>query len=116
MTDSAALVYTTFPDEQTAESAARRLVESRLAACVNIVPRVVSVYAWKGKVERGEEVSLLVKTRSGRVRGVMEALRAIHPYETPSIVSIDVGSADPATLAWLLAETGAVAQDAAADP
>jgi periplasmic divalent cation tolerance protein len=101
------LVYTTFPDEETALAIGRELVAEKLAACVNILPGMRSVYAWKGEIERGEEAVAIVKTRVGLKDKVRDALKARHPYETPIILFLEVSGGHPATLEWLFAETGA---------
>ena len=103
------LVYTTFPEEETTLSVGRELVADKLAACVNILPGMKSVYAWKGAIERGEEVVAIVKTREGLRELVTEALKARHPYETPIILFLEVSGGHPGTLAWLFGETGAQA-------
>ena len=103
------LVYTTFPDEETALSIGRELVAAKLAACVNVLPGMRSVYAWKGEIERGEEVVAIVKSREGLKDPVRDALKARHPYETPIILFLEVSGGHPATLDWLFAETGAPA-------
>jgi periplasmic divalent cation tolerance protein len=104
--DEALLVYTTFPDEETALVIAEALVRERLAACVNLVPGMRSVYAWKGEVERGAEVVGIVKTRTGLKEAVRAALKARHPYETPIVLFLPVAGGDGGTLDWLMAETG----------
>jgi periplasmic divalent cation tolerance protein len=101
------LVYTTFPDEQTALSVGQELVAAKLAACVNVLPGMKSVYAWKGAIERGDEVVAIVKTRQALRERVRDALKARHPYETPIILFLQVPGGHPATLAWLFGETGA---------
>ena len=101
------LVYTTFPDEETALSIGRELVADKLAACVNVLPGMRSVYAWKGEIEHGQEVVAIVKTREGLQDKVRDALKARHPYETPIILFLEVSGGHPATLDWLFAETGA---------
>ena len=103
------LVYTTFPDEDTALAVGRELVAERLAACVNVLPGMKSVYAWKGEIERGQEVVTIVKTRNGLRDEVRDALQAHHPYETPIILLLEVSGGHPATLDWLFAEPGASA-------
>jgi periplasmic divalent cation tolerance protein len=100
------LVYTTFPDEETALAVGRDLVAERLAACVNVLPGMKSVYAWNGEIERGEEAVAIVKTREGLRDAIAEALKARHPYETPIILFLEVPGGHPATLAWLMGETG----------
>ncbi|WP_336488858.1 divalent-cation tolerance protein CutA [Methylobacterium nigriterrae] len=103
------LVYTTFPDAETALAIGEALVRARLAACVNVIPGMRSVYAWKGAVERGEEVVAIVKSRAALGAALAAELKARHPYETPIILHLDVAEADPDTAAWILAETGAQA-------
>ncbi|GJD87374.1 Divalent-cation tolerance protein CutA [Methylobacterium hispanicum] len=105
--ERALLVYTTFADAETALDIGESLVRDRLAACVNVLPGMRSVYAWKGAVERGAEVVALVKSREGLGPELAAALKARHPYETPIILHLPVEAADPGTLAWILAETGA---------
>ena len=105
--DQPLLVYSTFPDMASAERAGRELVARKLAACVNLVPGMHSIYAWKGGVEEAREVVAIVKTRQGRAEEVRAHLRTIHPYETPIILMIPVSGGDPATLAWLMGETAA---------
>ena len=103
--DEALIVYTTFPDEETALAIGEALVRERLAACVNLIPGMRSVYAWKGEVERGAEVVGIVKTRVGLKEAVRAALKARHPYETPIVLFIPVAGGDAGTLEWLMAET-----------
>ncbi|WP_019903991.1 divalent-cation tolerance protein CutA [Methylobacterium sp. 77] len=100
------LVYTTFPDAETALAIGEELVRARLAACVNVLPGMRSVYAWKGAVERGEEVVAILKTREGVAEALTEALKRRHPYETPILLHLPTCGADADTAAWILGETG----------
>ena len=84
-----------------AERIARALVERRLAACVNVVPGVVSVYRWKGAVERDEERLLVIKTRAERLEALRQALVEIHPYEVPELVALPIEAGHAPYLAWL---------------
>lgn len=104
--EQALLVYTTFPDEDTGLAIGEALVRDKLAACVNVIPGMKSVYAWQGAVERGSEAVGIIKTRIALKQAVGDALKARHPYETPIVLFIAVADADAATLAWLIAETG----------
>jgi periplasmic divalent cation tolerance protein len=104
--DRPLLVYTTFPDEGTALAVGHELVAQKLAACINVLPGMKSVYAWKGAIETGNEVVAIVKTREGLKERVREALKTRHPYETPIILFLEVPGGDDATIAWLLGETG----------
>ena len=103
--DSPLLVYTTFPDADTALSIGEGLVREGLIACINVLPGMRSVYAWKGAVERGQEAAAILKTRKGLQDRVREALKERHPYETPVILFIEPTGADAATLDWLVGET-----------
>lgn len=95
------VVYTTFPDEETGLRIGESLVRDRLAACVNVIPGMRSVYAWQGAVERGAEAVGLVKTREGLTERVTAALRERHPYDTPVVLLLPA-QADAATRAWIL--------------
>jgi len=99
-------VYTTWPTTVEAEEAGRALVERRLAACVNILPGMISYYRWQGEVERGEEAVMLIKTRAALANDVSEAVKELHSYETPAIVVLPVESVERAYLGWLLENTG----------
>lgn len=84
-----------------ADRIARALVERRLAACVNVVPGVVSVYRWKGAVEREAELLLVIKTRAERLDELKEALAELHPYEVPEALALPVEGGLAPYLAWL---------------
>lgn len=105
--ENAVLVYTTWPSIVEAEQAGRSIVERRLAACVNILPGMISHYWWEGKVERGEEVVMIIKTRAALAEAVSGAVKALHAYDTPAIVTLPVGSADPDYHRWILDEASA---------
>ena len=100
-------VYTTYPSIVEAEAAGRALVERRLAACVNILPGMISHYRWEGKVERAEEAVMLIKTRASVADAVSDAVKELHSYDTPAIVVLPLESVERTYLAWLLAETDA---------
>ena len=100
------LVYTTLPDTETALALGEELVRLKLAACVNVLPGMASVYAWKGAVEHGHEVVAILKSREGLAESLSAALKQRHPYETPIILHLPVAGADPDTAAWIRGETG----------
>ncbi len=104
--ERAIFVYTTWPSAVEAERAGRALVEQRLAACVNILPGMVSLYRWEGRVERAEEAVMIVKTRAGLAGEVERAVKASHPYEVPAIALLPLESVEGRYLGWLLGETG----------
>jgi len=99
------LVMTNVPDAELAATMATSLVEQGLAACVNILPPVKSVYRWQGKVEHATEFSLLIKTTSVRYAELQAAIISMHPYEVPEIIAIPVTAGLPAYLNWIEAET-----------
>ena len=101
------LVYTTYPSLVEAETAGRALVEAGLAACVNILPGMVSIYRWKGAVERADEVVMIVKTRAALKEKVAAAVRARHSYELPAVLFLSTTGGDEDYVGWILAETAA---------
>ena len=103
--ERAVFVYTTYPSLVEAERAGRAIVEQRLAACVNILPGMISHYWWEGKVERGEEVVMIFKTRASHAEAVRAAVKETHAYTTPAIVVLPVEGGDPSYLGWINAET-----------
>ena len=94
-------VYCTVPDIGTAEKLAGALVESKLAACVNILPGVKSVYSWKGEICADNELLLIIKTTADVYSSLERKILELHPYETPEIIALPIceGSAD--YLKWL---------------
>jgi periplasmic divalent cation tolerance protein len=98
------LVYTTLPD-QTAEAFGRALVESRLAACVNIYPGTTALYEWKGVLEKAGEAGLIIKTTADRLDALLEQARALHPYETPALLVLGPVKANGDYFAWAKAQT-----------
>jgi periplasmic divalent cation tolerance protein len=103
--ERAVIVYTTYPAIVEAEAAGRALVERRLCACVNILPGMVSLYWWQGKIDRGDEVVMIIKTRASLAEAVRAAVRQMHSYTTPAILVLAVESVDPDYHAWIVAET-----------
>ncbi len=98
-------VYITYPSIVEAETAGQALVEQRLAACVNILPGMVSFYWWEGKIDRGDEVVMIVKTRASLAEPVRAAVKDMHSYTTPAILVLPIESVDPAYHAWIVNET-----------
>ena len=105
MADPAILVITNVPDHALADSLARELLDRRLAACVNIGAPVQSIYHWHARIETGQELPVLIKTRTALYSSVADAIRRIHPYDTPEIIAIPVVDGDARYLAWIADET-----------
>ena len=101
------VVLTTLPVTADAETFARTLVEQRLAACVNLLPEMTSVYRWKGSIEQDRERQVIIKTTSGRVPALQARIRALHPYEVPELVVLPIVGGNPAYLAWIVEATTA---------
>ena len=103
--ERAVFVYTTYPSIVEAEKAGRALLERALAACVNILPGMVSLYRWQGAIERGEEAVMIIKTRAALADAVREAVKATHSYTTPAILVLPIEGGDQTYLGWIIAET-----------
>jgi periplasmic divalent cation tolerance protein len=99
------LVIANCPDEETANAIALASVEARLAACVNILPRVQSIYRWQGAVESATEIPLLLKSTATSYPALETLIRERHPYDVPEIVALPVAHGLPAYLNWVAAET-----------
>ncbi len=95
------LVLTTTDSEALADKIARELIERRLAACVNLVGPVQSVYRWEGKVVQSEERLLILKTRVDRFEQVSSAIRELHTYDVPEVLAIPLSAGDERYLSWL---------------
>ena len=95
-------VYIVTADMPEAERIAEALVAERLAACVNILGTVRSVYRWQGAVERADEVAMIAKTTEAQFDALSVRVRALHSYDTPAIVVLPVESVEKTYLAWLL--------------
>lgn len=99
------LVLTTASSAEEARKISRALVERRLAACVNIVPRIESVYRWKEQIETAEEWLLLIKTRTAAFERVRDAIEELHSYELPECILLELAEGDKAYLDWLAKST-----------
>ncbi len=104
---SAYLCYCSCPDADSADRIARALVGEGLAACVNILPGMRSIYRWRGAVESADELLLLIKTSVRRVEAMTSRICQLHPYELPEVIAVQVAAGLPAYLAWIAAETDA---------
>lgn len=101
------VVFITAPEQGgVAERLARALVERKLAACVNIVPTVRSIYRWQGRIEDEAEALLIVKTRRDKLDELGRALKDLHPYEVPECIALAIERGRASFLDWLVAQTG----------
>jgi len=95
------IVLTTCPDKACGERIAAALVEEGLAACVNILPAMQSIYIWKGQIENATEHQLIIKSPVTRFSAIQDRIQALHPYELPEIIAVPVADGLPGYLAWL---------------
>ena len=99
------LIFTNLPDVASAEKLSRALIESRAAACVNVLAACRSIYRWRGAVETADEIPLLIKTTAANYPLVEEIVRTQHPYDLPELIAIPITHGLPAYLDWLGTET-----------
>ena len=89
------LLLTTFPDRETAQAAATAVVTERLAACVQLLPEITSLYEWEGRLESGSEVPVILKTTEEAHPALLARLAALHPYKVPELVTVAADAAGP---------------------
>jgi periplasmic divalent cation tolerance protein len=97
------IVFCTVPDADSGQRIADHLVEYRLAACVNLLPAVESVYRWEGELRTDSEILLMIKSRCADYAGLEAAIRKLHPYELPEIIAVPVSNGLPGYLDWVRA-------------
>jgi len=100
-TEAVHVVLVTAPDSKVAAELARRLVEEGLAACVNLVPGVRSIYRWQGALQEDAEILLIAKTRAALVDALAARVRALHPYELPEVIALAVAAGSEPYLDWV---------------
>lgn len=99
------VIFCTCPDRESGEQLATAIVKDQMAACVNLVPRITSIYNWKGVLKREPECLLLIKTSADRFEALRQRLRETHPSEVPEIIALPICQSDPDYLAWLTEST-----------
>ncbi|HSN18102.1 MAG TPA: divalent-cation tolerance protein CutA [Gammaproteobacteria bacterium] len=95
----------TVPDRESGERIAQALVEERLAACVNLVPGLTSIYRWQGKVEKEPECLLVIKSTAARSQALMERIKTLHPYDMPEMIVLPITDGSPEYLKWITENT-----------
>jgi periplasmic divalent cation tolerance protein len=108
MESQALAVYCTCPDQVVAERIAEAVVSERLAACVNLVPDVTSIYRWQGEIQRDAELLLIIKTRRTVYPQLEARIIELHPYQVPEIIALPIQAGSAAYLAWIADNTGSV--------
>uniref|UniRef100_F6YZZ1 Protein CutA n=2 Tax=Monodelphis domestica TaxID=13616 RepID=F6YZZ1_MONDO len=98
---SVSVVFVTCPSEKIAKTIARSVVEKQLAACVNLVPHITSIYDWKGKIQEDCEVMMMIKTQTSLTPNLTEFIRSVHPYEVVEVISLPVQQGNLPYLHWV---------------
>lgn len=105
MQENHIVVFCAVSDRGSGERIATAIVQEGLAACVNVVPGLTSIYRWQGKVENAAECLLVIKTVADRFDALRERIRALHPYELPEVIALPITAGDPAYLNWITENT-----------
>ncbi len=103
--DKICVIFVTCSGAEEAQRIGRHLVESRLAACVNVIPQVQSIYRWEGAIQDDTESLLICKTRQDRVEAFMSEVRSIHSYDVPELVCLDAAAVEEHYASWLVQQT-----------
>ena len=105
MSENHIVMLCTAPDQGTADDIARSLVEEKLAACVNLVPNLVSIYRWEGKLQETAECLLIIKTVASRFDAVRQAINMTHPAAVPEIIAMPITAGSDTYLKWVTEST-----------
>jgi len=95
------IILCTCPDQKTAEEIASHLISEKLAACVNIIPGITSIYEWQGQIEKSQEYQLLIKSHSKYYTEIEDNIKKLHPYELPEIIAVPIERGLPEYLQWI---------------
>lgn len=102
---TATLIYATAASKEEAMAIGRAMVESRLAACANIIPAITSCYWWEGKLQESQEAALILKTRRELAGKAIARVKELHSYDCPCIIAFDIGKGHPDFIKWIVSET-----------
>jgi periplasmic divalent cation tolerance protein len=101
MQDQYQLVLCTCPDQDSAQTIAEHLIDQKLAACVNVLPGIMSIYSWQGKRESAQELLLVIKTTKTVYGSLEKAITKLHPYELPEIIAVNIENGNKSYLNWI---------------
>jgi periplasmic divalent cation tolerance protein len=104
-TDNPTLVYSTFPSPEEAERVGTALVDTGLAACVNIIPGMTAIYVWEGKRQREQETVMIIKTRASLAERVVAEARKLHPYTNPALLVLPLAGGSADFCRWIAEQT-----------
>ncbi|XP_004624291.1 protein CutA isoform X1 [Octodon degus] len=113
---SVSAAFVTCPNEKVAKEIARAVVEKHLAACVNLIPQITSIYEWKGKIEEDSEVLMMIKTQSSLVPALTDFVRSVHPYEVAEVIALPVEQGNPPYLQWVCQVTKSLSSSSTVVP
>jgi periplasmic divalent cation tolerance protein len=95
------IILCTCPDVNSAKLIAQHLVKEKLAACVNIIPNIISVYRWQNNIECDDEVQLVIKTQTDKFNDVADEIKRLHRYDTPEVIAMNIQQGDNSYLNWI---------------
>ncbi|MEJ2214323.1 MAG: divalent-cation tolerance protein CutA [Gammaproteobacteria bacterium] len=98
---SAIVIYCTCPDIETAERISRLSVEQRMAACINMIPGITSIYTWDGNIQQDQEVLLVIKSTKDRFGDIQNLINDEHPYDLPELIAVPITESSPDYLEWI---------------
>lgn len=99
--NSSSIAYVTIPDDVAAKTLAHKIINNKLAACVNIIPGITSIYSWDGKVNEDSEVLMMIKTKTSRVEDLVKFVKESHPYSIAEVISVPIEAGNPPYLDWI---------------
>lgn len=95
------VAYVTTPNEEVAKNISRGLITNKLAACINLIPKITSIYMWKGEVTEDSEVLMMIKTKTSKIEELTEFVKKNHPYEVCEVISLPIQNGNSAYLKWI---------------
>uniref|UniRef100_A0A6M2DJ12 Putative cuta1 divalent ion tolerance protein n=1 Tax=Xenopsylla cheopis TaxID=163159 RepID=A0A6M2DJ12_XENCH len=95
------IAYVTVPSQDVAKNIAKNLVKEKLAACVNIIPNITSIYSWKDNIEEDSELLMMIKTKTAKIAELTEFVKKNHPYEVCEVISVKIDNGNDAYLNWI---------------
>ena len=96
-----AVIFVTAPDKKQAKQIANKLIKTKLAACVNIIPGVESLFSWKGKIDSAKELLLIIKSEKSKLPRIIKTVKSLHSYEVPEIIALPIVAGNKEYLRWI---------------